>query len=432
MNDYELFLQAANLMEDYWEYPREDYEDSPFEIDHLGEESLNAFDAAMGFQSLRADYELKEFYHHDWADTTAVFVDDEDYQWVLNQQREVKIGDKYYKYLSNNIIAVISNNNVYALQLVRDFDMLALNPDIQYFNENTYRFENPDIVQGPSGTNGCADFVMVGMVNNLTPLNSTANEWDVELKTSLNYSRLPLLTGYNFSSIIAAYTVDWGDGTSESFTGSYLYVNRKVHRYSQPLLPGQSVGKDITITCQLIYPQASSGGLTVILNDCPQLIGKQFEYKGSVKLSTPATEDCMGGVIKRQFNGAQFSYGGNSYRLFCKLKQKSGPAIGFSNVVATAVFEKKKGSNWKKTKPIYNFSIELRGKVFSEYTCSDVFKTLSKYIVTTSKKKLKIRDNNVPREYRSRRSLPFAIQADFIWRYDNAHPVGAYNQVLKP
>lgn len=44
-NDYNLFVKAANLMEDLWIYSNEDFEDTPNEIYHLGEESLNSLDS---------------------------------------------------------------------------------------------------------------------------------------------------------------------------------------------------------------------------------------------------------------------------------------------------------------------------------------------------------------------------------------------------
>jgi hypothetical protein len=433
MNDYDLFIKATTLMEDWWKYSREDYEDTPSEIYHLGEESLNALDSALAFRSLRHKYELNEFYNYNWADTAAIYVDDDDYQIVLNENNEFKAGDKFYKFISNNIIAVVSNSNLQALDLVRKFDIVATHVDIRYYNEETGLYEDPGKPDGPTGTAGCADFSMITNVNNLTPLSSTANQWEVELKTSVFYNYPSSQGNINFSPVTATYSVNWGDGTSTNFSGTFITVNRIRHTYSQTLMPGTSAIKNIVVNCQLIFPQTSSGALNILLSACPELIGRMFATTSPITLTTPAIEDCMSGSIKRKFYAAQLVVGGKEYRLFCKIKQKSAPGIGFANVVATEVFEKKKTGGWKKSKPISKLFLNLRGKIYRENTCSDLFKTLNHSKSTSSKSKLKIRDSNVPPAYRSRRSLPLAIQGDFIWTYNNGqNVVGVYNEVIKP
>ena len=413
-----------------------DSEDTPQEIYHLGEESLNALDSALGFKSLRSQYELNEFKDYDWVDNTDLYVDDEDYQMVLNRNHEVKIGNKYFKAISNNIIAVVNNGNIVALEQLRIYDIFTNNADIQFFNEETGEYENPPTIYITSQTaRDCSNYKPLSHVSVLTPLSSAANQWTVQLRTGVYYPvDLPDYPG-SYVSIIANYTVDWGEGTTSSFIAPFISGHTSlIHVYNQNLPPGGSVQKTINVSCQFIYPQSSTPRLDKLINECPQLINSPFFYSSATfMLTNPATQDCMEKNIKRKFYGAQLTWGGNTYRLYCKLKQKSDPFIGFSHVTSTVIFEKQKGNSWKKVMPVKSLIIKLRGNIYTENTCSNLYGTMNNVKSTSKKQKLKIRESQVGSGFESRRSLPLAINADFIWTYNSGpSSIGEYNKVLKP
>lgn len=429
MAAYDSFSKAVSIMEDNWNYSDIDYEDTPEEIYHLGEESLNAFDSAMGFQSLRHKYDLNEFYNHDWIDTATLYVEDDDYQIVFNQNHEVKIGGKYYKYLNNIIISVVNNSNYDALQTVRREGIFAHHPDISYYNEETGTNENPPFVDPEIKTEGCGEFSPLSHATNLTPLTSTSNQWEVELSTDVYWDRDVSILGFDFTNVLANYSINWGDGTTTNFIGFFVYPNRIRHTYSQLIPPGNSVIKNITVSCQVINP---AHFMTVT---CGSIGAMVFNSSSSVTLSTPAIGDCMFQNVKREFKGNPQTTGGKEYRLECKLKQKTNPIMGFPHIKTIATFTKKKGNKWKNCKPISSVILRLRGDVYNEYTCSVLFETLNFEKSTTKKKTLKIKtkDVSLPNNFNTRRSLPLAISGDFIWTYNNSQiHVGNYSEVLKP
>lgn len=428
--DYDLFIKSIDLMEDLWRYSDVDYEDTPLEIYHLGEESLNAWDSAMNFQSLRYKYELNEFYNYDWADTASLYVDDDYYPIVLNQNSEFKIGAKYYKFIFNDIIAIVDNNNFGALELVRQRSIFARNPDIQFFSEELSRLMDPEETGGSGGaggTLGCNNFEIYGFAKNITPPLPGTTQWTVRLLFSgfFNIGTTSILP-----CVLADWQINWGDGTIETFTDRFQNPTIRFHTYSQSIPQGGAVTKNISITCRIIDPCTDP----LISFNCPTITSLVFNANTSVILAIPPPPDnCLDKNIKRKFYGAQLSVGGKTYRLHCKLKQKPNSPIG-PHVTTTVIFEKQKANGrWKKTKPVFSMDLKLRGKIYNEETCNNVYHTMNHSKSTTHQKKLKIREYNVTLNFRSRRNLPEAINADFIWYYNNGQTaVGAYNQVLKP
>jgi len=142
----------------------------------------------------------------------------------------------------------------------------------------------------------------------------------------------------------------------------------------------------------------------------------------------------MGKTVKRDFNGKQFTVNGKEYRLECKLKQKIAPFSGQSHIKAIAVFTKWTGSRWKNTKSLKDIVLRLRGNVYNELTCSKLFVSLDKMFSKnrSTKIKLKTKDFELPGYFNTRKSLPLAINADFIWSYNNQTYFGNYQEVLKP
>ncbi len=443
MNDYNLFIKAANLMEDLWRYTDVDYEETPQEVFHLGEESLNALDSVFGFQSLRAIYDLNEYNNHDWADTASLIVEEDDYQIVYNQNHEVKIGDKFYKNISNNIIAVVSNNNLLALDLLRVYGIFTDNPDVIFYNETTGLYESPSKQEGTGGTQGCPDFRLRSSAGlSSTYINPTSSRFT--LNTSVLYNLvLPNFPG-NYKNVKGQYTVDWGDGSAiEVFTGYMIIVNYFYHIYQYPAIG--SITRNITVTCQLISQSNPSTGYNRLLQDCPSLPSVLFTSATTVTLDSYNYPNCLEGKIVRKFNTIEHYVNGTKYRAECKLEQvasKGGIIFNFRRpkVVATIVFAKFKNGRWKNTNSIGELKLILRGNVYRAYDCSDLFYTINQTKSKNKKKKIKFKILGIvgssvyfPDNFHTQKMFPTAINADFLWKYNNGQGViGNYNEVLKP
>lgn len=437
MGDYNSFSVAADLMEEWWIYPDTDYEDTPYEIYHLGDESLNAYDSAMGFSSLRHRYELNEFYDPDWVDTTLLYVDDDDYQIVFNTEQELKIGDKYYKYISDNLIAVVSNSDLQALEMARDYGVFSNHPNISIFNEESSGYVNPPKIELHEQPEGCADFDLYAYANNLTAPGSTVNQWLVELNFA-GYFSPNSFSPTTVATVRANFTINWGDGTTETFEDLFFKPAKKRHTYSQVLTAGTSVQKQITVTAQMINPDQA------VLFQCPSITSITFTQNANVTLYAPAPQNCLWGTHKRKFEGLQQSVDGKLYRLFCKITQKSAPLLGSPHVKVKAIFEKRKNNGkWKNTNPLKAVTLNLRGDIYKANSgvcnafdpangCSQLFKYLN-MTKTGKKKKTKIKtpDFSLPC-FISNKVFPYAINADFVWTYKRQGAVGNYDEILKP
>lgn len=424
---YNSFINATYLLEDYWEYSNVDYEGTPAEIDNLGEEPLNALDCALDFNSLRYKNEVREFYNHEWEDTANIVVDDDDYEIVLNEENEVKIGAKFYKFLSTSNVAVISNSNDSALNLVRIHGIFANHSDISIYNEDLGSFINPPKVIILAKPQGCNNYDLYAYAANLTPLSSTANQWNVELDFScynntVTYDIIP-------PSVLGNYTINWGDGTIETFQDRYTRPAKRRHIYSEFIAPGNSTQKHIIVTCVMVNPTSE------ILWNCPGIVNITLTEEDYVTLSSPIVSDCISPLtIRKKINGLEQIVGDKKYRLEYKQKLKARPILGFPHIKTSATFNKYTGIKWKKTKPLNKFSVTLSGNVYDEFTCSNITDILNESKSTSKKKKLKIKtpDTELPNNFRIRKSLPYAISSNYFWTYNNNQNfVGNYNVIFE-
>lgn len=406
------------------------------EVFYLGDESLNAFDSAMGFQSLRSLYELGDFNDENWRDTLAVYVEDDDKQIVLNDLSEVKIGTKYYKYVTDNLMAEISD--LATLDSVRLWGVLAT----QGTNLRFYDEQNNTIT--PVGewiqlVQGCNDFNL-NLVGHFTSyVNPTSNKWTIGTMV-----RNPVINTNSTQNknIRANYTVDWGDGVVQSFEGYFGLINYFTHIYQYP--SSGYINRTITVSCQIIQQSNPSQAYLNVLANCPSVTSTIFTSSTVIKLETFNYPDCLGGRIVRKFEGIEHIVGGTKYRVDCKLKQVSTHSSFIvawqqAKIATTVVFRKFKNNRWKKTKSIGWLELYLKGNVYRQYDCTSLFHTIYVSQAKKKEKKLKIvvygKDPYIwfPNDFRTYRYLPTAINADFVWRYNNNQSVVAnYNERLKP
>jgi hypothetical protein len=347
--DYNNFVIAANLMQSLWKNSEMAYEDTPLEVYYLGEESFNAFDSAMSFQSLRSLYELSDFNDENWRDTLGVYVEDDDKQIVLNDLSEVKIGSKYYKYVTDNLMAEIGD--LATLDSVRLWGVLATQGNNLRFYDEQYNTITPlgewlELVQG------CNDFNL-NLVGHFTSyVNPTSNKWTIGTMV-----RNPVINTNSTQNknIKANYTVDWGDGVVQTFVGYFGLINYFTHIYQYP--SSGFINRNITVSCQIIPQSNPSQAYLNVLANCPSVTSTIFTSSTVIKLETFNYPDCLGGRIVREFAGIEHTVGGTRYRVDCKLKQvstHSGFIVAWqqAKIATTVVFRKFHNNRWKKTKSI--------------------------------------------------------------------------------
>lgn len=438
-SDYENYIKAANLMEDLWIYSNIDFEDTPDEIYHLGEESLNAIDSLFAFRSLRGLYELNDFNNHEWRDTAAIYIEDDDMQIVLNELNEVKIGDKFYKYVSNNIMAEI-NDNLPVLDSVRVFGIFTQSPNIKYYDEESAAEITPDRGEIVEGTQSCAEFQVLLNAHVSSYISPTAIKWSLNTRVS---NPVTGTRPNRYRDVKGIYTINWGDGTIENFVGELGNSNYYYHIYQYP--QSGFINRTITVSFTLIQQQNPSTGYLEIINNCPNLTTSVLSSFQIIELETFNYPDCLTGRIIREFVGDQRIVNGKTYRVECKLKQvteRQGFIILWQQpkIAATIVFRKLKNGKWKKTKSLEGLTLNLRGNVYENYNCASLFYTINETKTKNKKKKIKFvilgklgTQLYFPSGFRTSKTLPTAISADYIWTYNNGQTVvGKYNEVLKP
>ena len=400
INDYNFFIKATDL------------------------ESLNALDSVLGFQSLRHLYNLNEFYNHDWADTASLSLDNDEYQTVMNERAEVKIGNKFYKALYNHLYAVINNNNVSALDSVRAYGVFAAHSDILYYNEENGSYVTPAKREGTGGTQSCNDF------NPVASSDVNYNSKTVYLTTFLKYGLSLPNYPQNYTSVKANYTIDWGDGIVQTFVGFCISNNVFTHQYQWPV-SGYLI-RNINIQIQLVAQTNPTSGYNYLVQNCPFLPNINWVVNSSVYIDSGNHPDCLGDNIKRNFIGISQYVNGTNYRLECQLAQMPHATFGITRVKAKGIFTKWNGSRWKRTKSIGKVTLNLRGDTYAYYSCTQLYKTFS--LSTTSNKKQKIKlPYDINGEFYTKRILPLALNADFIWKYNNNQiSVGNYTEILKP
>lgn len=438
-DDYFKFIEAANLMERLWIYPEKDFEDTPFEIYHLGEESLNAFDSAIDFQSLRHKYELNEFYNYDWRDTAKIYVEDDDIRIVLNENNEFEIGDKYYKYLGNSIVAEI-NDSEPVLDSVRALGVFVNSPDVSIYNEQTDSITSP-VWGKPQGIQGCTDF-RIGLSAGLSSyVNPTSSKW------SINTEVLSPVSGTHpnrYRNVKGSYTIDWGDGTIDNFTGYFTDINYYYHIYQYP--SAGYLNRSITVTCKLVKQPNPTPEYLELLANCDQLRDIIFTATKTISLESYNYPDCLKGRILREFIGVDKFVNGVHYRTECKLKQVTragGFIIRFQRpkIEAVVTFWKVKNGHWRGAKSPKKLWITMRGNVYKPFSCSDLFYTINYSVAENRSRKVKMSIEGIigsiggyfPNDIGTSRLFPDAINADFLWNYNNGPTVfGNYSEPLKP
>lgn len=409
LEEYEKYTEALDILADHWTYSEEDYEDHPDEIYHLGDESNNAVDQALNFNSLRYQYELNDFYDSEWEDTASVIVEDIDLVNVMNTDREVKIADKYFKFISTNVYAVISNSDYEALEKVRNFGFSAINySNVQFINQVS---NQPLTEIYATGQGSCEDFYISIWADILTatPLNNT---WEIELNLATHHTTWGSLT---YTPIVGGtYTINWGDGTVESFyTDEAQYLKKRRHIYSDNFAPGVEVLKNISVT---FVVQLANWQMLAL---CPDIVGESYQAEKEVSFINPVA--CLGGYHFNKSHSQSYSIGGILYRLKYKLIQHGFPS-GFnakSKYKSVAILQKRKNGKWKKIRPLHTVGTKMIGRIYDQeiaINCTSIREDINLEKVASHAKKVKL-NKSFEGATRSSITPPEHLHADYYFTY---------------
>jgi hypothetical protein len=219
-------------------------------LDNPGDPALNSVDNALGFGSIRYEYDYQQQFDRNW-NSPAPNVNQYEFQNTMNLQEEVIIGNYVYKQVGDGIIVKISAYDATALDLVRKFGINA-SVDMEVYNENYGTSSNH------LATRGVCDFTLRGkQLENSTIAKITWDMFD--------------LNGANTVACGAFIKISFGDGTSDEIItkGS---IN---HQYDVP----SGTSKSFTIKSKI---ESSPG--------CTSCIGKTEEFIITISNLPPCFE----------------------------------------------------------------------------------------------------------------------------------------------
>jgi hypothetical protein len=200
------YLDALDALHDTWDSSTDPELLGNYEEKNLaGDPVLNAVDDALGFTSLRRTIDRGFYDDNNYEANMPIQVSMPDMKILMNPKYEVAVGDSIYKLISSDIMAIVSNNNREALNKLREASqgIGILDENIRYFNLHT----GNDIIQPDQSARAPCTILLV--------VNPTQNVGGDYRAVKLSCSAFAT-DGGNFQMCTFQYTVDWGDGSSET------------------------------------------------------------------------------------------------------------------------------------------------------------------------------------------------------------------------
>ncbi len=378
--DLENYILAADYVVENWDYTDSDiHDDTPQEVNHLGNPALNAIDAIHNFSSLRYKYLTDEYeYGPDYGEYLEFEVRDPDMRMVLNNVAEIRVGDRIIKYLRNHKIGIVHNLNQNALDELRENSVLASYTDLEFFNIQTDRFYTPTVPPSSPPTGGGNGSYICNFIKTK----------DITLEIGGDYKTIQLeLLAYGSWSHTSQpgtgncnYTVevtDWGDGTSTNFG---IGGGTETHTYSLNLSPGNS--HTYTIEVEAIKLTAGNG-----CDLCPAISNWTIDV--TVVNPIPGCND----KDKPRNKNHDFTHNNKDYRMKMIIGQQPETSFWSFNwnekVWAETIFYRKVNGSYKRRKPPYGIIAELDG--FYYENCTDE-KTLSQSSGNKRRKSVKVQN----------------------------------------
>ncbi len=352
------FLTAMDVSITNWNTDADpELQGLPTEKSITGDPTKNAFDAAMGFNSLRKKYEMAYYDNPDFKTSLLVNIDEEDTRTILNENNEVQLGTIIYKFMGSNIIAEILNEDYKTLQFLRDHPGVVNNsPNLTLKNAET-GLKLPEITIIPLGE--CmisASYLVV-------------EKYQGDYR-QIQLTMLPRVEKDGIQAFCGlTYYVKWGDGFE---TSPINFSPVLQHTYNVSVTPGQcqafSISFKITaINCSISQCQGVSNAFQAAVNICNPVVG------------------CGKNTRVKESDPIYFNYQGINYRIIGSVGvQHASSWWPRRNMIYSRTFWQKQNSNgnWYPTKNRKAYlSARVYGPVFKN-SCT----TLSQRDRSTTKR----------------------------------------------
>jgi hypothetical protein len=210
------FLEALDSVKAGWDGTNDpELLGSYAEKSLAGDPAMNAVENALGFTSLRRSCERGFYDDNAYESKLPVQVTMPDLKAILNTQYELAVGDTIYKFVKTGIVAKIANNNLAALNKLRQapVGVGVYDADIRYYNVET----GDDItgVYNVVSPSGCT--MLMGGTNTQN-VNGDYREVKLDYIAGAQDNGQPQVC-------LIEYTVDWGDGyTNTNLTGTFSHT----------------------------------------------------------------------------------------------------------------------------------------------------------------------------------------------------------------
>ncbi len=362
------FLNALDTAISNWDTNADpELEGLPSEKNLAGDPTKNAFDSAMGFKSLRKNYEMAYYDDPSFQANLSVKIDEEDTRTVLNENNEVQIGTTIYKFMGTNIIAEIVNEDYTTLQFLRDHPGLINNSPNLTLKDITTGLKLPqsDIVFGT-----CVITVVYAIQKNIN-----GDFRQIQLRM------IPVATPENGPAAFCGYYyyVKWGDGFETSPFNLVPTVN---HTYNASPAPGQ---------CQSYNMSIKVTAITCNNTDCNNKVGTA---NPTVAICN-AVPGCGKNTSSVPSQPNYFTYGGINYRIIGEVGAQHATSIWpRRNMIYSRTFWQKQNSNgnWYPTK---NRKAWLTARVYGPVFLNDCSTTSPRDRATSKRNQVHMEVNDV-------------------------------------
>lgn len=359
--DAKNYLSAVEILKDKWNYRsklksarnesfgnaqlRSESDGSYETIENIGDDVLNAIDAAMGFQSLRRHYDLLAYYDDNWRNNLD-YVADPELQSVFSATGNLMVQSEIFHFVDNNLVAMIQNQDLVALQEVVQDGFMANSPNLSFYDE----FSGDVIEDGSGGPPPPPGACLLTITAKTRRIDN--NFQTIRLERDVD----------NGASVICAgieTVVKWGDGNQTTIAATSLSQN---HTYDFDPVMRTPQGKIFTITIEVTLniacgdcPAGSkvSKTLTVNIKDPGEPCFTDRQVNASFQEFIPPAVIQDRGVYKMEIEHGQRGVKGNVWTGWAKEK-----------VWATVKFYKWQNGKFRSFCPEINLEANLSGKIF--------------------------------------------------------------------
>jgi hypothetical protein len=341
-----LYLNALDSLQANWDYSNESfYESQPSWENHLGDAALTAIETVKGFSSLRVKYELLRRQNMDFEKNLPFYIGDPEFQCILNDKNEIRIGNNIYKYVSESIVAIVPIENTVILSRLRENGINTWGTNFHFYDEESEQTITPisEITY-----RGCGGEWPAGNIGFFTIPEITQN-------VGGDFRAIELFVNLLFDPIqggASKILIEWGDGFTSEAAWPYIIDDVKFpHTYNTNLAAGSC--KEFTIKYTATTTIASSG--------CP--IGTTFTRTKKVNICNSLPGCTSTNHVRLPKASKQFTFEGKNYLLIGEIGQKPKAFLNSNKKIWATSHLYKKNSNgeWKDATPKFNLGAAVFG-----------------------------------------------------------------------